>query len=86
MKKQILIALCVIMGSVTMVSAQNSVLKGSFKRIAYKDVLCEDIHVYLKDRGQMKQVLENVLKKGEYKFQFGIGKEQGMFNKICFFI
>lgn len=84
MKKQILIALCVIMGSVTMVSAQNSVLKGSFKRIAYKDVLCEDIHVYLKDRGQMKQVLENIMKKGEYKFQFGIGKEQGMFNKICY--
>ncbi|MDD3034437.1 MAG: TlpA disulfide reductase family protein [Bacteroidales bacterium] len=84
MKKQILIALCVILGSVSLASAQNSVLKGSFKRIAYKDVLCEDIHVFLKDKGQMKHVLENVMKKGAYTFQFGIGPDQNMFNKICY--
>ncbi len=84
MKKQILIALCVIMGSVTMASAQNSILKGSFKRVQVKDILFEDIHVYLEDKGQMKPVLENMMKKGEYTFQFGVGKEQEMFNKICY--
>jgi len=72
------------MGSVTMASAQNSILKGSFKRVQVKDILCEDIHVYLEDKGQMKPVLENMMKRGEYTFQFGIGKDQGMFNKICY--
>ena len=84
MKQKFLIALCVIIGSVTIASAQNSILKGSFKRIAYQNILAEDIHVFLGDKGQMKPVLENMMKKGEYKFQFGIGKEQGMFNKICY--
>lgn len=83
MKKTKILTLSLLLMGATVAVAQNSIIRGSFKKIEAR-VMNEEIRVCKNENGTMKQVLGNVLNKQDQTFQFGVDNSLGIFDEILF--
>lgn len=75
-----LVLLCV----ATMLSAQNSIIKGNFRKAGVQNIMSKDITVGIVENGSLKPVLQNLLTKDTYGFQFGVDHSIGILGKVVF--
>lgn len=84
MKIKTLIFLAVLFSLPIMGTAQQSIIRGSYKKIGIQGVMASDITVGIVDNGTLKPVLQNIIKKPDYDFQFGVDNSTGIFGKLVF--
>ena len=84
MKRLKLFSLSLLLLSATVTFAQNTIIKGSFKKAGIQNAMAKEIYVGATDQGNFKQVLANILKPEDYAFQFGVDNSLGIFDQIVF--
>ena len=84
MKRLKFLSLSLLLMTATVAVAQNTIIKGSFKKAGVQNVMAKEIYVGTVENGNLKQVLANILKPENYAFQFGVDKTTGIFDKIVF--
>ena len=84
MKRLKFLSLSLLLMTATVAVAQNTIIKGSFKKAGIQNTMAKEIYVGTAENGNLKQVLANILKPENYAFQFGVDKTTGIFDKIVF--
>ena len=84
MKIKKLIILAVLFSLPIMGTAQQSIIRGSYKKVGIQGMMASDITVGIVDNGTLKPVFQNVIKKPNYDFQFGVDNSTGIFGKLVF--
>ena len=84
MKRLEFLSLSLLLMTATVAVAQNTIIKGSFKKAGIQNTMAKEIYVGTAENGNLKQVLANILKPENYAFQFGVDKTTGIFDKIVF--
>ncbi len=84
MKQLKFLSLSLLLMTATVAVAQNTIIKGSFKKVGIQNTMAKEIYVGTAENGNLKQVLANILKPENYAFQFGVDKTTGIFDKIVF--
>lgn len=84
MKRLKFYSLSLLLMTATVTLAQNSIIKGSFKKAGVQNVMNKEIFVGTAENGNLKQVLANILKPEAYSFQFGVDNSLGIFDQIVF--
>lgn len=84
MKRLKLMSLSLLLMTATVAVAQNTIIKGSFKKAGIQNIMANEIYVGKAENGNFKQVLANILKPEDYAFQFGVDNTTGIFDQIVF--
>ena len=84
MKRLKFLSLSLLLMTATVAVAQNTIIKGSFKKAGVQNVMAKEIYVGTVENGNLKQVLANILKPENYAFQFGVDNTTGIFDQIVF--
>ena len=84
MKRLKFLSLSLLLMTATVAVAQNTIIKGSFKKAGIQNIMANEIYVGKAENGNFKQVLANILKPEDYAFQFGVDNTTGIFDQIVF--
>ncbi|MBR1401443.1 MAG: TlpA family protein disulfide reductase [Prevotella sp.] len=84
MKRLKVYSLSLLLMTATVTVAQNTIIRGSFKKAGVQNVMNREIYVGTADNGNLKQALANILKPEDYSFQFGVDNSMGIFDQIAF--
>ena len=84
MKRLKFLSLSLLLMTATVAVAQNTIIKGSFKKAGIQNTMAKEITIGTIENGDFKQVLANILKPEDYAFQFGVDNTVGIFDKIVF--
>lgn len=84
MKRLKFLSLSLLLMSATVTVAQNTIIKGTFKKAGIQNIMANEIYVGKAENGNFKQVLANILKPEDYAFQFGVDNTTGIFDQIVF--
>lgn len=84
MKRLKMLSLSLLLMSATVTFAQNTIIRGSFKKAGIQNTMATEIYVGTVENGTFKQVLGNILRPENYSFQFGVDNTTGIFDQIVF--
>ena len=84
MKRLKFLSLSLLLMTATVTVAQNTIIKGSYKKAGIMNAMAKEITIGTIENGDFKQVLANILKPEDYAFQFGVDNTVGIFDKIVF--